>query len=178
MTGRWATVRSPGSRFAGLVRYDGSTWERIPSDQAVVSLVDGSVRLGPDDMSVGPDGAVWVVESYNRQSPREGMAFVTLVLRTWDGDAWTTYRPFEVELSVTRMLDALNATVRYSDGPHVLDDGTVWFLDGQLVLDADGLRAQDLPGGTDRVFGPDGHAWSVAENALYVIIPEAVAAAE
>jgi len=178
----WATVRSPGpdrrSRFAGLVRYDGSTWERIAPEQPAPRLADGTVRLGPDETSVGPDGTVWIVELYGRQSPGEDMAFVTFVVRTWDGDAWTTYRPVEVEMSVQRMVDALNTAFRTSDGAHVLGDGTVWFLNGQLVLEADGLRAQECPGCGDWVYGPDGHAWSVDENALYVIIPEATVARE
>ena len=136
------------------MRYDGSTWEQVPFEQPAVSLVDGSTRMGPDNTSVGPDGTVWIVELFQRQSPREGMAFVTFVVRAWDGDVWTTYGPVEVELDVTQLIAALNVAYRLSDGAHVLDDGTVWFLDGQLVLDADGLRSQELPGGDDWCSGP------------------------
>jgi hypothetical protein len=47
-----------------------------------------------------------------------------------------------------------------------------------MVVNRDGLRSQELPGGADREFGPDGSAWTVADGALYVINPEAVAEAE
>jgi hypothetical protein len=71
------------------------------------------------------------------------------------------------------MFSQVNAIIK--DGAHVLDGGRVWFLDGLLVLDEEGLRSQDLPGGGELVLGPEGHAWSVEENALYLITPEAVA---
>jgi hypothetical protein len=132
-------------------------------------------------MAVGADGAVWVVELNNSSStPPRGTASFAFALRGWDGDEWTAYGPVEVELKIPQEVPAsfLSSLLGGRMDARFLDDGSVWFLDGLLVLDADGLRSQELPGAGDLVFGPDGSAWSVAEGGLYVITPEAVAGAE
>jgi hypothetical protein len=167
----WATVHSPRPyQFEGLVRYDGSTLERVPYDPSVDSPIDGLNWAGNAHVVVGPDGTVWVIDMYISPSRPPG-GTRDFLLTSWDGDAWTTYGPVEAGLMAKLRFDAFRDA-------HFLDDGTVWFLNGLLVLDADGLKPQELPVGGDLVFGPDGSAWSVAEGGLYVITPEAVAVTE
>jgi hypothetical protein len=89
----------------------------------------------------------------------------------WDGDDWMTFGPVEAPRRYEPPFGS-RTDARF------LDDGRVWLLDGLLVVDDDGLRTQDLPGVPGVEFGPDGSAWTVADGALYVITPDAVAATE
>ena len=165
----WATVYGPSGRglgFEGLMRYEGSAWEQVPYDQSGESLVDGLDLTGDSPVTVGPDGTVWVIETYWRP-PGPVSEFHVRLLRSWDGAAWTTYGPVETA-GVSR------GSLRGSSSSYLLDDGTVWFRDGLLALDADGFRPLELPGAGDLVYGPDGSAWSFTKGGLYVITPEAV----
>jgi hypothetical protein len=80
-----------------------------------------------------------------------------------------TLGPVEAELAPRNFGSSGRTEARF------LDDGSVWLLDGLLVVDDDGLRTQNLPGVPGVEFRPDGSAWTIAGGALYVITPEAVA---
>ncbi len=176
----WATVHLPRPlRFEGLVHYDGRTWERVPYEREHPSTIDDFDSVGFAHTAVGPDGTVWVVDvNSGDPSSRPSLVFV---VRTWDGDAWMTYAPVEVDvrtLPERRGLSVLRSLLGGSMDARFLDDGRVWLLDGLLHFDADGLRSQELPGVGDLTFGPNGFAWTVAEGGLYVITPEAVVGTE
>ena len=158
----WATVHSSEtSKFEGLVRYDGETWEFIPYDAALEPEA-GNRRRPESHIALGPDGRVWAVDIYHHPAGNKS----AFVVRVWDGEDWMTLGPVEAP----QRFGSPRTDARF------LDDGSVWLLDGVLVVDDDGLRTQDLPGVPGDVeFGPDGSAWTIAGGALYVITPKAVA---
>jgi hypothetical protein len=164
----WATVHSSEtSDFEGLVRYDGETWEFTPYDAALEPEVGNRRRDEWSHIALGPDGRVWAVDIYHPVYAAGNKS--AFVVRVWDGEDWMTLGPVEAP----QRFGSPRTDARF------LDDGSVWLLDGWLVVDDDGLRTQDLPGVPGNVeFAPDGSAWTVIDRQLYVVTPEAVMVAE
>jgi hypothetical protein len=164
--------------FTGLASYDGERWATVEMDDPVPGYAV--------DLAVAPgDGTVWVML-------REDASRMTAV--KWDGTTWDTYGPVDAHLQG-----------RTSGGMHFAPDGTAW-LGATTFYDGSDLRTVELPttvtDGELRVgkyaFGPDGSVWVVLIDmrdpkslgcevqpdvcegiaGLYVITPEAVAAAE
>jgi hypothetical protein len=176
----WVAVRSvsPGDVYptalAGLLRYDGETWTLVP---ARLSDAPEDALAWTVDLSVTPDGTVWVVEG----SP-EGMR-----VRGWDGSTWSAHLASDVPE------DWASGGVR-AGGTHANADGTIWFLGGRLYFDGESLHPLDparLPGSVRSslaTYGnpsitPDGTIWLATSDAtsdgrLYAITPEAVVVSE
>ncbi len=122
------------------------------------------VLVGRDwfDMAVGSDGVVWI-------SSMSGPGSDPAVILSWDGESWASH-PYESRRS------------GYPPSPIVpWPNGIVWFgyaarWDGSTL---------DVVEPTVRWFAsdpvatsPDGSIWTVIDQQLYVISPEAVAATE
>jgi len=138
-----------GSVLDGLVAFDGSAWSWVPYDG------DAAMTDPTSGMAVEADGVVWV-------------AFFKGPILSWDGDSWTEH-PLEVGRK-----DSLLPVRSWPNG-------TVWFgsdarWDGTTLS----LAEPAIPWGSSRkpATAPDGSAWTVIDNKLYVISPEAVAATE
>jgi hypothetical protein len=138
-----------GSVLDGLVAFDGSAWSWVPYDG------DAAMTDPWSGMAVEADGVVWV-------------AFVRGPILSWDGDSWTEH-PLEVGRK-----DSLFPVRSWPNG-------TVWFgsdarWDGTTLS----LAEPAIPWGSSSqpATAPDGSAWTVIDNKLYVISPEAVAATE
>ena len=132
----------------GLVAFDGSAWSWVPY-AGDAAMTD---TLG---MAVEADGVVWV-------------GFWQGPILSWDGDSWTEH-PLEVGRK-----DRLFPVQSWPNG-------TVWFgsdarWDGTTLS----LAEPVIPWGSASppATAPDGSAWTVIEEQLYVITPEAVAATE
>lgn len=158
----WATVRSvpdgAAGPFRGIAHYDGAVWTYIPYEPDTSSANPDAGPAVSDWYTyglpwVGPDGVVRVPARTDYESTESGDVEAKLGLLSWDGNAWAT------------------------DGP--VPDGT-WFFDGSALIDGKTLSALDLPlpqSGIERT-SPQGTAWVAANGRLYVITPEALAAAE
>jgi hypothetical protein len=143
-------VRYPG--LDGLVAFDGSAWSWVPYDDAFGG--DGPIG-GVVDMAVDADGVVWVGSP---QGP----------ILSWDGDSWTEH-PLEVGRN-----DFLLPVRSWPNG-------TVWFgsdarWDGTTLSLAE--PAIPWASASPPATAPDGSAWTVIEEQLYVVTPEAVAVTE
>jgi hypothetical protein len=166
----------PDAAFTGLASYDGERWTTVE--------VDDPVPGHAEKLAVAPDGTVWVVL---RDLKDDG----GLTVVKWDGETRDTYGPVE-GLGSNRDI-------------HFASDGRIWF-DAITFYDGDDLRQVEIPAtltsgdlrGGPHAFGPDGSVWVVLIDmrdpkslgcevdppvcegvaALYVITPEAVAAAE
>ena len=160
----WASVSGPGgwddAEFAGLARYDGSTWSFIPyvaaTDPGGAGGDGPAIRGGhPKILTVAPDGTPWV-------------GFVSggsnLTVASWDGDRWRNHG------SVRTSSEGDDDQTRFRP------DGSVLFLDGVAAFDGFELRSTGLASGT-LVFDQRGNAWKVSGNGLYVMTPDAFAAA-
>ncbi len=160
----WVLVAgTTDGRVEGALTYDGQTWAFIPFEKEAVG--------SPLDISVAPDGTVWLVSSYGDDE------LPGLQVARWDGELWTTIG----SLDLPRIPDPGSLAW----GPtHFLSDGTVWFGGAAARFDGTSLERIDTgdPGLflDDLVFAPSGAAWALggAEGGLYVITPEAVAAIE
>ena len=145
--------------FGGFVTFDGEEWTHIPYEPA-----DEPVG-GVSGLFAGPDGGMWAV-STDREAAR-------LLLAGWDGDRWTTHvLPYQ------------------GNWPwrHRLPDGGV-VIGGDAIFDGTELRTWEILSPELRIQelanAPDGSTWGLASTdddpwgtSLYVITPEAVAAAE
>jgi hypothetical protein len=155
-------VHGEGAGFDGLTAYDGSTWSVIPFDSD-----DPVNQFG---LGVDADGVVWVpviptVMTLPTEDPSAGE------ISSWDGVSWTSHR---IEGAEER---AILFPVL------VWPNGTIWF--GLVATRWDGSTLSVVepavpPSGRygPLATAPDGNAWTVIEEQLYVITPEAVAATE
>ena len=148
-----------GSVFEGLLAYEGSTWSSIPYDG------DDAASVWNVDIAVDRDGVVWL--------SRRGVGPAIL---SWDGESWASH-----------MADGLEGSGWFSISPiRPWPNGVVWF--GNMARwDASAFEVLEQPADslTSRppVYGPaatapDGSAWTIKEEQLYVITPDAVAATE
>jgi hypothetical protein len=163
----WATVRwcENGCQFYGLIRYDGKDWTTIPYPEV------GGGPSGTADLSVAPDGSVWILEA-SLGGPR---------VRGWTGGtswkfAWSdrkTLRAGGVDLPWRWASQDRSGTT------HFVPDGDIWFLEDQLVFDGQALRPLGLPRGRPS-FSRDGTAWIVSgtgkDRRLYVVDLDTVVA--
>jgi hypothetical protein len=147
------SVHRPAGRgvtFEGLLEYDGSTWSSIPYDGDDTEAVDGGD-------AVDADGVYWALR---------GVIGASEIL-SWDGESWTSH---PLELEEGRNWDLLPV--------QPWPNGIVWFgsdarWDGSTLDAAE--RAVQWGKGLAPAAAPDGSVWTVIEEQLYVITPEAVA---
>jgi hypothetical protein len=160
----WAAFVDDADRvtFRGILGHDAGGWKAWapyePGDASEVAL---------HNTAVGPDGTtVWMWGSSVEGS----------VAISWDGEAWTTYGPIDMSA-----YGGGRGWVRTYFAP----DGTPWF-GGAAVLWQDSLLPVGLSADS-MVFASDGTAWFTTSGTddelesggqLYVITPEAMAAAE
>jgi hypothetical protein len=150
-----------GYPFDGLLAYDGSTWSSIPYDGDEFLVYESEI-------AVDRDGAVWF----------SGSGGVGRAILSWDGESWVSHM-----------------TAGYTDGfedgwftVHPIrpwPNGVVWF--GNVARwDGSDLEVFEQPADPlprPPIYGPvatapDGSAWTIMEEQLYVITPESVAATE
>jgi hypothetical protein len=157
----WAMLlREAGSGHAlnleGLLAYDGTRWSVIP--------YDGDGLGGRDwfDMAVGSDGVVWI-------SSTSGPGSDQAVILNWDGESWASH-PYESRRNGGLPLPIVP-----------WPNGIVWFGDAARW---DGSTL-DVVEPTVRWFASDpvvtlmdGSFWTVIDQQLYVITPDAVTASE
>jgi hypothetical protein len=148
-------------RFDGLAAYDGSTWSVIPFDGD--DPVHEIYKVG-----VEADGVVWVTTPLANPLQYESH------ISSWDGVSWTSHRIEEAEKGAPLPIQ-------------VWPNGIIWF--GPVATRWDGSTLSVVEPAVPSIMtpygalvplatAPDGMAWTVIEEQLYVITPEAVAAAE
>ncbi len=155
----WFPVTNPddnGSNFHGLAAYDGSTWSVIPfgSDAAVVSFWP---------VGVDADGVVWV------PNLSEDVKNGGYEIWSWDGSSWASHR--------------IDAAAKVPPLPvQVWPNGTIWF--GPVATRWDGSTLSVVEAAVPVGFypplatAPDGLAWTVLDQQLYIITLEAGAVSE
>ena len=142
--------------FDGLLAYDGSTWSSIPYDGDEFSVWDSEI-------AVDRDGVVWF----------SGFGVGRAIL-SWDGESWVSHM-------IAGSEDGWFRVQPIRPWPN----GVVWF--GNVARwDGSDLEVFEQPADPrprPSIYGPvatapDGSAWTIMKEQLYVITPEAVAASE
>jgi hypothetical protein len=173
----WLAFDATEDAAGGLVRFDGTSWERVdPLGDRYQSTADA--------VAVGDGGVVWAALTACRgQGCLDDYAKLRHFLARYDGTTWTV---LDEDDGVART----NAPGGWKADLAVSPDGLLLTtLDkpgsGSVALfNADG-RVERLPRqriGTlalqDIAAAPDGSFWVLEEGDHYIITPEAVAAAE
>jgi len=172
----WLAFDATEDAAGGLVRFDGRSWERVDP-------LGSRYQSTADAVAVGDGGVVWAALTACRgQGCLDDHAKLRHFLARYDGTTWTV---LDEDDGVART----NAPGGWKANLAVSPDGLLLTsLDkpgtGSVALfDADG-RVARLPrqrmgafGATDIAAAPDGSFW-VLDDGLYLITPEAVAAAE
>jgi hypothetical protein len=155
----WADVtrrEKRGSIFEGLAAYDGTTWSLIPyeGDENVVSDYA---------MAVDSNGVVWISRPTYPVEP----ASDPVVILSWDGESWASH-------------EKPRSAFQYPIQPW--PNGVSVFGSQATRWDGTTLSAVDLPVRLDAdapfAMAPDGTAWTVLDEQLYAITPDAVVATE
>jgi hypothetical protein len=177
----WTTVRTDlglGGPLEGLMRYDLGTWTFVPYTGG-----DGSE---PEDdgvnreLAVGPDGRVWIV----------GLGDTGFWVRSWDGQTWDRFGPLEDPFGPPSTALPMHSYAGAGRPlTHFRADGSIAFVESNLLFDGKSLHLLDLPEGW-LLIPPDVYVWSMTSDTatkdvhfdgnqvLYVIDPQALAAAE